>query len=124
LRIVYANTKGALTQETRQASLNSSLFAEDAILYDPFGQVYEGRDTIQQFYQNLFDAGFNEISIEIIEIEVLNDTAYEIASYTVTNDEDEAVAGYHMVILTRENDEWRRHRVIANMAMPEEEMNN
>ncbi len=47
------------------------------------------------------DAGLTEVSIEVLETEVLNDTAYATGSYTFRDDEGETVAeGYLMAILT------------------------
>jgi uncharacterized protein (TIGR02246 family) len=100
------------------------LYTQDAIFYAPDGTVHEGRDAIREEVQSFIDAGFTQISIDPPETEVLNDTAYGINSYTFMDAEGEVVSeGYVMVIFTRENDEWRIHRHIANMVMPEPEMN-
>ena len=101
----------------------AELFAEDVVYYDPLGRVHEGRDAVQQLYQGNLDAGFTEMSIELIEIEVLNDTAYDIARYTITTVEGETFEGYHLAILARENGEWRVQRTVVNTVVPEPEMN-
>jgi ketosteroid isomerase-like protein len=65
-----------------------------------------------------------EISIEHIETEVINDTAYAIAYWTATNDAGETGAeGYSLAIFQRENGEWRIHRHISNLVMPEQGQN-
>jgi uncharacterized protein (TIGR02246 family) len=102
----------------------AELYAEDAVLYDPFGQVHEGRDAIQEAWQGVVDADLTEMNIEHIETEVINDTAYAVAHWTATNDAGETGAeGYSLVILQRENGEWQIHRHITNLVMPEQGQN-
>jgi uncharacterized protein (TIGR02246 family) len=99
----------------------AEIYTEDAIFYAPDGSVHEGRDAIQDWLQENIDAGVTEVSIEPTETEVVNDVAYDIVSYAFMNDEGEtAVEGYSLVILMRENGEWRAHRHITNMILPEE----
>ncbi len=53
--------------------------------------------------------------------EILNDTAYDIGRYTVNDSNGQAAAeGYYLVIFRRENDEWKIHRQIDNLIMPEQ----
>jgi uncharacterized protein (TIGR02246 family) len=98
----------------------AELYTEDAVFYDSDGSVYEGRDAIQEAIQEFIDAGFRDASLEPIEVEVLNDTAYQILRYSVQDDEGETVEGYNLSILKHENGEWLIHRDFANFVMPEE----
>jgi uncharacterized protein (TIGR02246 family) len=100
----------------------AALFTENSIYYTAVGQVIEGREALQEAYQGAIDAGVTELSLETIETEVLYVTAYHTGSYTLVTPEGELLEGYYMAIINRE-DEWRIHRLVTNMAMPEEEMN-
>ena len=97
------------------------LYTEDAIVYDASGDVQEGTQAIREWTQGNIDAGFTQLSSETIQTEDMDGTAYHIGSYTLTNDDGSTLDGYYMVILTRENDEWRIHRFILNTMMPEQE---
>lgn len=99
----------------------AELYTEDAVLYGADGTVYAGRDVIRASFQNLSGFGF-EVTIEISEANVVNDTAYLIGRWTTTNLEaDFAMQGYFMGILTREDGEWRIRWELNNLIMVEEE---
>jgi uncharacterized protein (TIGR02246 family) len=101
----------------------AELYAEDAVLYYADGTVHEGRDAIQEVLQSAIDAGFTGISAEAIETEIVNGTAYQVGSYTFMDDEGETVSeGYYLLILQRDNGEWRIHRHIGNMVLPAQEL--
>ncbi len=97
----------------------AALFSEDVVYYDALGQVHEGREAVQKLYQGNFDAGFRDMTVEPIEIEVLEDTAYDIARYTVSGPEGTRLQGHHLAILSKEDGEWTVQRTMVNAAMPQ-----
>jgi uncharacterized protein (TIGR02246 family) len=97
------------------------LFSEDVLFYDARGQSHEGRDAVREFYRGFWEEGFTQVDLETIETEVWRDNAYAIGRYTYENGEVEPLEGYYMVLFTRDGNDWRLNRVVANMTMPEEE---
>lgn len=95
------------------------LFGKEVIYYDPTGQVHEGRNAVEAYYRRNLEAGFSDMAIDTIEIEVLDNTAYDIARYTVSGPQGEPLVGYHLAILAKEDGKWRVQRTLVNAKMPE-----
>ena len=107
----------------RDAEAVAQLFTEDALFIAPAGQLFEGRQEILAGFQEALEDGL-PISIEVIEVVVANDTAHSINSYVVTGPEGETVVeGYGISIWNRIDGEWRWHRSVNNMILPEPEEN-
>ena len=97
-------------------------YSEDFVGYPPTGQVIEGRQGVREYAQAQMAAGIGPPSLEPTEIEVLNDTAYDMGSYSLSDDEGEIIAqGNYLVILKRIDGEWKLHRNISNVILPEME---
>ncbi|MBA1149391.1 nuclear transport factor 2 family protein [Ectothiorhodospiraceae bacterium WFHF3C12] len=96
----------------------AQLFSEDVVYYDPTGRVHEGRAAVQQYYRGNMAAGFSDMAIEKIEIEVRDDTAYDVARYTISDPKGNRLAGYHLAILEKEEGEWMVQRTLVNAEMP------
>lgn len=97
----------------------SELFAENVVYYDALGRVHDGRAAVRELYQQNFRAGFGRMTIETIEVEVFENTAYDIARYTVVSPTGEPLVGYHLAILSNESGEWTVQRTLVNAVMPE-----
>lgn len=96
----------------------AQLFSEDVVYYGPIGRVLDGRVAVRQHYQRNLAAGFSDMTVEVIEIEVADDSAYDIARYTVSSPEGEPLTGYHLAILAKEDGEWIVQRTLVNAVMP------
>ena len=55
------------------AEVPARLFSEEVIYYGPLGQIFEGRDTVEQRYRSSFEAGFSDMAIETLDVEVRAD---------------------------------------------------
>ncbi|MEQ8291309.1 MAG: nuclear transport factor 2 family protein [Roseovarius sp.] len=97
----------------------SRLFDEDVIYYGPLGQVFEGREAVEQRYRNSFEAGFTDMEVTTLEIEVRGDTAWDIARYTIKDPSGKPLSGYHLAILERVDGEWLVQRTLVNAVMPQ-----
>ena len=107
----------------RDAEAVAQLFTEDALFIGPDGQLLEGRQEILAFFQEHFEESL-PLSMEVIETVVVNDTASSTNRYAVTGPEGETVVeGYGISIWIRIEGEWRWHRSIANVILPEPEEN-
>lgn len=96
----------------------ASLFSEDVIYYGPTGQVHHGREAVQQRYQSNMAAGFSDMTVDVIEIQVFGVTAYDIARYTITDPGGNRLSGYHLALLVKEDGEWSVKRTLVNAVMP------
>ncbi|WP_366554470.1 YybH family protein [Aquibaculum sediminis] len=96
----------------------SKLFDQEVVYYGPLGQIFEGRAAVEQRYRESFEAGFRDMTVETIEIEVLGDTAWDIARYTITGPQGEPLQGYHLAILEKVEGEWVVQRTLVNTAPP------
>ena len=101
----------------KDAEALARLFSEEVVYYGPLGTVFEGRDAVEQRYRRSFAAGFSEMTVETIEIDVLGDTAWDIARYTITSPQGEPVEGYHLAILEKVDGEWIVQRTLVNAVM-------
>jgi uncharacterized protein (TIGR02246 family) len=97
----------------------AQLFSEEVVYYGPLGQIFEGRDAVEQRYRSSFEAGFSDMAIETLEVEVLGDTAWDIARYTVHDPSGKPLVGYHLAILNRVDGEWIVQRTLVNAVMPQ-----
>lgn len=97
----------------------AALYGEDVIYYGPLGQVFEGRDAVRQRYQDSLAAGFRDMSIDVIEIRVLDDIAYDVARYTISSPAGEPLTGYHLGVLEKEDGEWLVQRTLVNVVIPQ-----
>jgi uncharacterized protein (TIGR02246 family) len=101
----------------------AQLFTEDALFIAPDGQLFEGRQAILAFFQEHFEDSL-PLSMEVIEVAVANDTAYSTSRYAVIGPEgDTVVEGYGLSIWNRVDGEWRWHRSVTNVILPEPEEN-
>lgn len=99
------------------AAAIAELFSEDVVYYGPLGRVHKGRAAVQQHYQGNLEAGFSDMTVEVIEIEVFGDAAYDVARYTITSPAGETLTGYHLAVLAKEGGEWLVQRTLVNAVM-------
>lgn len=94
------------------------LFSEDVVYYGPLGQIYEGRDAVEERYRRSLEAGLSDMTVETIEIEVVGDTAWDLARYTITDPKGKPLDGYHLAILKKVDGDWTVQRTLVNAVMP------
>lgn len=96
----------------------AELFDQEVVYYGPLGQVLEGRAAVEERYRQNLEAGFSDMSIETLQIEVIGDTAWDIARYTIVGPNGEPLEGYHLAILEKVDGEWIVQRTLVNAVMP------
>ena len=98
----------------------ADLNTDDAIFINAEGHYMEGRQALIAYLQAGFEQQPAEIVIEPSETEIHNDSGYQLGAFTVTSEEGEIVVqGYYLFILNRVDGEWKIHRHVANMILPE-----
>ncbi len=79
----------------------------------------KGKQAVQEFWQGAMDAGIKGVKLEIVEVEQVGDTAYEISRYTLFGADGQMLdRGKYIIIWKRVNDAWRIHRDIYNSSLP------
>ena len=102
------------------AKVAEMAFTEDARLLPPGEPMVEGREAIAQYWQAGFDAGVEDLQLDLISVEMVgDDTMIETGTWAVTvPTEDGAtmqVGGESLVIWKREADGvWRMSQDMWN----------
>jgi uncharacterized protein (TIGR02246 family) len=79
--IETSNTRWNEAFNRSDAAALATLYAPDGKLLPPTNQVIAGPAAITEFWQTLFDHGFCEHTIEIVEIHTSGDLAYEAGKW-------------------------------------------
>ena len=117
------NEKWAAALNRGDAAGVAALNTEDAHSLPPNSEAVSGREAIQSLVQGLFDAGLKDVVLEIVEVAVSGNLAYEIGKYTATveSEEGEAITetGKFVVILKYVDGSWKIHVDIWNTNLPQ-----
>jgi uncharacterized protein (TIGR02246 family) len=96
-----------------------------AACYTPNGQllpaqsdVVTGTEAIAAFWQSVMQMGIKEATLETVELEGMDDTAYEVGRYTLRGEGGALMdQGKYVVIWKRHNGQWKLHRDIWNSSL-------
>ncbi len=104
---------------TGNAAGMAGLYTDDAALLPPGAARHDGRDSIQQYWLGMLDAGVGDFSLTTQEVEEAGDSAVEVGviSATAPGDGDARVTftGKYIVVWKRNGvGSWRLHRDIWN----------
>lgn len=95
----------------------AALYTADAITYRPDGSMGSGTEGIAAAYQELFEVGFNAVTIEPMETIQHGDWGWEIGAYTYTGQSAEgdslSLPGEYSLLLMQEDGMWKIHRSVA-----------
>lgn len=96
------------------AATVAAFYTDEAALLPQGGTPVIGQANIRAFYQQSFEAGVGELSVQIVEIDVQGDTAIEIGRTLFTLGE-QRIVGRYMHIWKNVGGEWLIHRDIYNI---------
>jgi uncharacterized protein (TIGR02246 family) len=106
----------------RDAAAVAAWYTADATLLPPDSPMKRGRDTIQSFWQVAMDTGVTGAGLETLEVEVREDLAYEVGSFTMTVQPEgggaATLVGKYLVVWKMEGGAWRMHVDIWNGDRP------
>ena len=96
----------------RDAAALAGLYAPDGKLLPPTNQVIAGTKAITEFWQSLFDQGFCDHAIEIVEVRASDTLAYEAGKWRAASaDQDGSKKQYQgnlVLVFERQGDgNWR-----------------
>jgi uncharacterized protein (TIGR02246 family) len=97
----------------------ADLYTEDAIFYGIDGSVEEGRDAIRASLPLPLPPGEGDIEVTTDEAEVFGDWGYGTGSNVFTAPDGSTMLQGHFVTINRLDGEWKVHRQIASMLLPE-----
>lgn len=94
-------------------------YTDDAKFYPPNGGLATGKQEITQVFNGFIEQGLN-IELEIEELEIFGDVAYEYGVATVMNQQGNELAQNEYVVLWKKNgDKWKIHRDFIRDKIPE-----
>lgn len=91
----------------------SALYADDATLVAPAGEVLHGRPAIEQFWRTGVEIGIADAEFAVLEIERRGDVAFEVGEYALHSSNgagaDAVNRGRYLIVHRIESDgRWRR----------------
>jgi len=99
------------------AAAAAAIYTADAIDYEPDGSIRSGTEEIAANYQELFDAGFNAVTLEPMEAIQHGDLGWEIGAYTYTGQSAEgdslSLSGEYNALSMLEDGMWKVHRLVG-----------
>jgi uncharacterized protein (TIGR02246 family) len=121
LEVQQASDQFWATRERGDASSFAGQFTEDGILMVPGLADAAGRSAIRELAQKRFASGrTTDFTVHRREIEVVGDSAYELAWYSETDRRQEQsfrMQGRYLIVWRRASDKlWRVHRNFYNFS--------
>ena len=117
-------TNRAFVQAFNQGNINGvgSTYTKEATLLPPNSEMLKGRESIQAFWQGAMDMGVHDVALETLELNQVDDTAYEIGRYSlkikIEGSESVSDSGKFIVIWKQEDGSWKWHIDIWNTNLP------
>lgn len=97
------NEKWDKAFNTKDATAVASLYAEDGRVVTGDGNIIDGRAEIQGLFQSFMDGGFHEHKIEMIDVKVNGDIAYETAKWSGVGGDKKTYGGHLVNIYQRQS---------------------
>lgn len=114
-RIEAANREFAALLNQGDVAGFTGIYTDDAVIYPPEMEAIRGREVITAFWQGGQEQmGISNLRLTTEEVEVMDDTAWEVGTGTFDTNQGSVSAKY-LVIWKRTPDGWRWHRDIWNM---------
>src|SRR5262249_26617258 len=99
----------------RDAAGMAALYTRNGQLLPPNSDFVTGASAIQSFWQAIMDMGIKSATLETVEVEADDQSAYEVGRYTLFGDNRQLLdQGKYIVLWMREGGQWKLHRDIWN----------
>lgn len=97
----------------------AALYSESAQVFQPNGNIINGRAAIQTFWQGGIDSGLKQAKLETVEVYGTGALVAEVGTYSVLGGNGEVLdSGKYIVLWKREKGKWRLYRDIWNSNNP------
>ena len=90
------------------------IYTRDAQILPPGSEMMEGLEAIRAFWKG---AGLKSAQLRPMEVQVLGETASEVAEGTITTAEGTSVPIKYVVLWKQEDGVWKWHRDIWNASV-------
>ena len=102
------NAKWDNALNSGDAATVASLYAEDGRVVTGNGKILNGRGEIQDLFQGFIDGGFHEHKIELIDVKVSGNIAFETANWSGVGGDQKTYGGRLVNIYERQpGGEWQ-----------------
>ena len=120
---IEANTKQFIEAFNKgDAAAVANMYTADARLLPPNGEMVEGRENIQKFWQGGISAGLKMVTLETVHVDSQGNMAVEVGRYTLTITRAGGTTttdkGKYVVQWKREGKNWKLAVDIFNSNMP------
>jgi uncharacterized protein (TIGR02246 family) len=93
----------------------AELYTDDGMLMPAGSESIRGKQAIREFWQGAMDMGIKEVKLDIQEVELHGDAAFEGGRYQLKGANGEVMDdGKYVVIWKQEKGQWKLHRDIWN----------
>ena len=97
----------------------AELYTEDGMLLPTGSESIQGKEAIRNFWQGAINMGIKEAKLDILEVELHGNAAFEVGLYQLKGAGGEVMDhGKYIVIWKQDQGKWKLHRDIWNSNRP------
>lgn len=101
----------------------AAMYAEDAIVLPPDGEMVKGRPAIEAFWKGVYDSGVKGVALTVVAVDSSGEMAAEVGKAVLTikpaNQQEVSQTAKYVVVWKRQKDgTWKLYRDIWN-GMPQ-----
>jgi uncharacterized protein (TIGR02246 family) len=96
----------------------AEFYTLDAMLLPPGSDFVKGKEAIRDFWKKAMDMGIKEAELNILEVELHDDTTIEVGHYKLMGGGKVMDQGKYIVIWKQEGGQWKVHRDMWNNSQP------
>ena len=85
-------------------------YSESARILPPGTPLLTGKAAIQAYWQEVIDMGITELNLEALDLEVLDDTAWEVGQAVMKAGAEVVDRVKYLIIWKEDVDRWVKHR--------------
>ncbi|GGK56125.1 SgcJ/EcaC family oxidoreductase [Rufibacter glacialis] len=98
----------------------AALYTITALLLPAGSYTVKGREAIGQYWQSEMNRGVKEMTLETVDVELLEQTAIELGKYSLKAEGGQPLdTGKYMVVWKKENGAWKMQKDIWNSNQPQ-----
>lgn len=117
-KIVEANGNFMTAFGNQDAEAMAALYTQDAQLLPPNGDFQIGNTAVEAFWGSLFNAGFDGVILETLEVHGNGTLVSEVGLFTLFLNGQFFDNGKYIVVWKKVNGKWYLHRDIWNSNNP------
>lgn len=107
-RAIEANTKQFIEAFNKgDFAAVANMYTMNARLLPPNTAMIEGRANIQTYWQGAISAGMKMNSLDIVDLDILGNTAIEVGRYSATLPGGATDTGKYVVVWKRQGRDWK-----------------